>query len=233
MPANFVLTDWASLEPYFKNLSQREINSKADLEKWLKADAETTLPPLERAELRGNRDQSLRLTREELMRHGAEAITEEQFPKTLKLGDFEVPVTYRFEPGHVMDGVTAKLPLALLNAVEDRYASWLIPGLFREKISAYFKALPKAERGRVQPVPDSVTNFLELATPREKPLAEAMLVFLRDWATQERFTYSHTWQVGDAVMWDNTGSLHRATVYPADSIRMLHRTKLEGEEPIV
>ncbi len=60
-----------------------------------------------------------------------------------------------------------------------------------------------------------------------------LLVFLRDWATQDRFTYSHTWQVGDLVMWDNTGSLHRATPYPADSIRMLHRTKLEGEEPIV
>ena len=60
-----------------------------------------------------------------------------------------------------------------------------------------------------------------------------LLVFLRDWATQERFVYSHKWQVGDAVMWDNTGSLHRATEYPADSIRMLHRTKLEGEEPIV
>ena len=29
------------------------------------------------------------------------------------------------------------------------------------------------------------------------------------------------------------GSLHRATEYPEDSIRMLHRTKLEGEEPIV
>lgn len=60
-----------------------------------------------------------------------------------------------------------------------------------------------------------------------------LLVYLRDWATQERFTYSHQWQVGDAIIWDNTGSLHRATQYPADSVRMLHRTKLEGEEPIV
>jgi len=60
-----------------------------------------------------------------------------------------------------------------------------------------------------------------------------LLVFLRDWATQDRFTYSHQWQVGDAIIWDNNGSLHRATPYPADSIRMLHRTKLEGEEPIV
>ncbi len=178
---NDVLVSEETIAAFYKARIPVDISTRADLEKWLKADAETTLPPLARAELRAHRDQSLRLTREELMRHGAEAITEEQFPKTLKLGDFEVPVSYRFEPGHVMDGVTAKLPLALLNAVEDRFASWLIPGLFREKISAYFKALPKAERGRVQPVPDNVTNFLELATPREKPLADAMLDFLRDY----------------------------------------------------
>jgi alpha-ketoglutarate-dependent taurine dioxygenase len=58
-----------------------------------------------------------------------------------------------------------------------------------------------------------------------------LLVYLRDWATQERFHYSHTWSVGDTVMWDNTGTLHRATPYPLNGGRMLHRTKLQGEEP--
>jgi len=58
-----------------------------------------------------------------------------------------------------------------------------------------------------------------------------LLVWLRDWATQERFRYSHTWSVGDAVMWDNTGTLHRATSYASDSGRLMHRTKLAGEEP--
>ena len=60
-----------------------------------------------------------------------------------------------------------------------------------------------------------------------------ILVYLRDWATQERFHYSHQWTVGDTVMWDNTGSLHRAMPYDLDSGRMLHRTKLEGEEPVL
>lgn len=60
-----------------------------------------------------------------------------------------------------------------------------------------------------------------------------ILVYLRDWATQERFHYSHEWTVGDTVMWDNTGSLHRAMPYPLDSGRLLHRTKLEGEEPVM
>lgn len=59
-----------------------------------------------------------------------------------------------------------------------------------------------------------------------------LLIRLRDFATRPEFCYRHTWRVGDLVMWDNTGTLHRATPYPLDSARMLHRTKLEGEEPI-
>jgi len=57
-----------------------------------------------------------------------------------------------------------------------------------------------------------------------------ILVGLREWATSQQFTYSHAWKVGDLVMWDNTGSLHRAEPYDLDSGRLLHRTKLEGEE---
>jgi len=60
-----------------------------------------------------------------------------------------------------------------------------------------------------------------------------LLIRLRDFATRDEFTYSHEWKVGDCVMWDNTGTLHRATPYPLDCGRLLHRTKLEGDEPIV
>jgi alpha-ketoglutarate-dependent taurine dioxygenase len=58
-----------------------------------------------------------------------------------------------------------------------------------------------------------------------------LLVRLRDWATQERFCYRHKWQLGDCVMWDNTGTLHRALPYDPASGRLLTRTKLAGEEP--
>jgi len=58
-----------------------------------------------------------------------------------------------------------------------------------------------------------------------------LLVRLRDWATQPQFVYRHRWSVGDLVMWDNTGTMHRATPYDPRSGRQLNRTKLEGEEP--
>jgi len=63
------------------------------------------------------------------------------------------------------------------------------------------------------------------------PKSAELLVGLREWATSEQFSYSHEWSVGDLVMWDNTGTLHRAEPYDLKSGRLLHRTKLAGEEP--
>jgi alpha-ketoglutarate-dependent taurine dioxygenase len=54
---------------------------------------------------------------------------------------------------------------------------------------------------------------------------------LRAFATSEPFSFSHEWEVGDLVIWDNTGTLHRAEAYDPASGRLMVRTKLEGEEP--
>jgi alpha-ketoglutarate-dependent taurine dioxygenase len=60
--------------------------------------------------------------------------------------------------------------------------------------------------------------------------SRALLDELVAWSTQERFCYSHDWQVGDVVIWDNTGMLHRALPYEASSKRIMHRTTIAGDE---
>jgi alpha-ketoglutarate-dependent taurine dioxygenase len=60
-----------------------------------------------------------------------------------------------------------------------------------------------------------------------------LLVRLRDWATQPQFVYRHQWKLGDMVVWDNTGTMHRALPYAVESRRLMHRTMLQGEEPFV
>jgi alpha-ketoglutarate-dependent taurine dioxygenase len=66
------------------------------------------------------------------------------------------------------------------------------------------------------------------------PAAEgrALLDRLLAWATQPQFTIRHRWRVGDLVVWDNTGMLHRAQPYGERSSRLMHRTSLAGEEAI-
>jgi alpha-ketoglutarate-dependent taurine dioxygenase len=66
----------------------------------------------------------------------------------------------------------------------------------------------------------------------ETDQGRALLDELMAWATQARFVYRHQWTVGDLVIWDNTGCMHRVEAYPADSGRMMHRTTLVGEEAI-
>lgn len=60
----------------------------------------------------------------------------------------------------------------------------------------------------------------------------ALLDDVLDWATQPQFVLRHRWQVGDLVMWDNTGLLHRALPYEPTSPRLMHRTTLVGEEAV-
>ncbi|GAA5052049.1 TauD/TfdA dioxygenase family protein [Nocardia callitridis] len=60
--------------------------------------------------------------------------------------------------------------------------------------------------------------------------SRALIDELLNWSTQERFTYTHEWQLGDIVIWDNTGILHRALPYDPSSERTMHRTTIAGEE---
>ena len=54
-----------------------------------------------------------------------------------------------------------------------------------------------------------------------------LLVRLRDWAIQAEFVYRHQWSVGDPVIGDNTDTMP----FDPATVRLLTRTKFEGEEP--
>ncbi len=112
----------------------------------------------------------LKLTREDLMRHGAESVTEELFPRTLEMGGIAFPLAYRFDPGHPLDGVTINVPLALLNQVDEAAIDWLVPGMIRDKVTWTMKALPKKIRVQLVPVPEHVTRFL--SSPRAAQRAD-------------------------------------------------------------
>ncbi|CQD12447.1 taurine catabolism dioxygenase TauD, TfdA family protein [Mycobacterium europaeum] len=61
-----------------------------------------------------------------------------------------------------------------------------------------------------------------------RTLLEALLAR----ATGADKVYSHHWAVGDTVIWDNRGVLHRAAPYDPTSQREMLRTTVLGDEPI-
>lgn len=60
----------------------------------------------------------------------------------------------------------------------------------------------------------------------------ALLTELLERATVPDKVYRHNWSVGDTVIWDNRGVLHRAAPYDPDSPREMLRTTVLGDEPI-
>lgn len=62
--------------------------------------------------------------------------------------------------------------------------------------------------------------------------SDMLLCRMQEWAAQDQFVYRHKWTVGDFLLFDNTGGMHRADWYALDSDRLMHRCTLDGEEPI-
>lgn len=61
------------------------------------------------------------------------------------------------------------------------------------------------------------------------PHGRAMLWRLQQWAAQPDFVYTHQWQPGDLVIWNNQGLMHRVIPY-TDTGRVMHRTTIAGKE---
>jgi taurine dioxygenase len=62
--------------------------------------------------------------------------------------------------------------------------------------------------------------------------SEALLDFLWEHTTQDRFTWRQDWREGDLIWWDNRCAMHRRDGFDPASRRLMHRTQLKGTRPV-
>jgi alpha-ketoglutarate-dependent taurine dioxygenase len=105
-----------------------------------------------------------------------------------------------------------------------------------EEVARWRKRPPKVhplvwkhQTGRRSLVLGATADHIE-GMDREE--GRALLADLLARSTTPDRVYRHTWSVGDLVIWDNRGVLHRACPYDATSPRDMHRCTLAGDEPI-
>ncbi len=91
---------------------------------------------------------------EDLMARSLSEAEGGQFPESIETNGIELPLKYRFDPGHVADGVTATVHLADLHAIDADRLDWLVPGLIEEKVTDLIRTLPKKLRTQFVPVPE-------------------------------------------------------------------------------
>jgi alpha-ketoglutarate-dependent taurine dioxygenase len=118
----------------------------------------------------------------------------------------------------------------------ERSQYYVTPEMSHEEIAFWQKSPTKAcpvvwthQSGRKSLLLGATADYVIEMSVEE---SRALLAHLRDWATQPQYVYRHQWQVGDLLIWDNTGTMHRALPYAVDSGRLMHRTILAGEEPL-
>ena len=66
----------------------------------------------------------------------------------------------------------------------------------------------------------------------DKAESDALLGRLLARTEDRQYSYCHDWQVGDLLIWDNTGTMHRVVPFDMACGRLLHRVTLFGEETI-
>ena len=113
-----------------------------------------------------------------LMQHGAEHVTQAQFPDHFIHAGIVYPLVYRFEPGHEEDGVSVRVPAAMLKQLPVGRMQWLVPGMLRDKVISLLKSLNKPIRKQLVPVPDFGDRFLASTYDIQQPLLGELTRFI-------------------------------------------------------
>ncbi len=137
-----VMVDEEVLYQFYDERIPAGITNGAQFEKWNKQQI----------------DDALFMSRDLLIQQGKMPDNHHQFPDHISLCQTNLPLHYHFEPGHPRDGVTADIPLPLLHEMKPAMFDWLVEGLFRDKLIALIKGLPKTLRRNFVPA----INFADL-----------------------------------------------------------------------
>ncbi|MER0075304.1 ATP-dependent RNA helicase HrpA [Corynebacterium sp. KPL3739] len=107
-------------------------------------------------------------------------VTEVSFPDHWRKGSIDYELTYKFEPGDPLDGVTVMVPVPMLAGLDTEGFDWLVPGLRLELVNELIRSLPKALRRTVVPAPEFAERAMERLIPFEGPLTQQLADVLRE-----------------------------------------------------
>ncbi|WP_282106504.1 MULTISPECIES: ATP-dependent RNA helicase HrpA [unclassified Crossiella] len=156
-----ILVDDETLFAFYDERIGKEVVSGRHFDSWWKKTRRDT-PEL------------LTFDKQALINATAGAITEQDYPDDWRQGGVRLPLTYRFEPGTRDDGVTAHIPVGVLNQVGGDGFAWHIPGLRKDIVVALLKSLPKNLRRNFVPVPDVAEALLSRITAEDGNLLDAV-----------------------------------------------------------
>ncbi len=111
--------------------------------------------------LKKHSDNDLFLTEEDVLLRTPDDHELIDFPSTLDTPTAPIRLEYHFEPGSDRDGVTAFIPVHIIQHLSGEIFDWLVPGLLEEKTTFLLKSLPKTQRKKLIPISNTVARVLD------------------------------------------------------------------------
>ena len=105
-------------------------------------------------------------------------LNETAFPERIELAGHSVPLQYAYAPGEEQDGVTAQLPVTLVQHLRPGELEWAVPGWREEQIRTLLKALPKSLRVPLMPIEPKVAEITGELKPAGGTLLETLSAFI-------------------------------------------------------
>ncbi len=102
----------------------------------------------------------------------------DDYPDTWRQGDLVLPLSYRFDPGGPLDGVSVHVPLTALSRVTDEGLDWQIPGHRAELVGVLVRSLPKHVRRQLIPMAETVEKAVAALGSPERRLVDALAAAL-------------------------------------------------------
>jgi ATP-dependent helicase HrpA len=109
-----------------------------------------------------------------LLADDVDADVDELYPTEWFSDGAAYPLTYRFEPGVVEDGVTVDIPLDRLLQVSEGEFAWGVPGQRTELVAALIRSLPKQLRRQLVPAPQHAATLAPALDPADGDLGTAL-----------------------------------------------------------
>ncbi|MBI2708459.1 MAG: ATP-dependent RNA helicase HrpA [Actinobacteria bacterium] len=121
----------------------------------------------------------LTFTRHDLLDGTGLHLDEAAFPETWRQGDLCLRLSYLYDPGNPVDGVTVRVPLAALPRLRPEGFDWQVPGLRQELALELARTLPKTLRRHLAPITATVADALATVDSADGTFAAALAAGLR------------------------------------------------------
>jgi ATP-dependent helicase HrpA len=161
------LLDIESVYEHFDNLIPDDVCSAKSLDRWLY-----------------NTKKQINIKTEDAIYPQLSGIKEIDYPDFITLNNIDFELSYKFDPGEELDGVTMFVKESKLVLIPEWLTDWIIPGFLEEKVQLLVKSLPKDVRIRCFPLKKIISDFMDNISAgkiiRDQFLLTALSTYLQD-----------------------------------------------------